>query len=520
MSGPAGRPAPRHVVLVGMPGAGKTSTGRALAALIGRGFVDTDETVERTSGMSVAELFRRHGEEAFRAAEHDALADALGASPPRVVAAGGGAVLAPANRALFEGSDVVWLRADTDTLAARLGAAGDRPLLAGDPAGALARLDAERAPLYAAVATVVVDVDGLSADQAALRAVGALQRRVRVGLAGRGYDVVVGPGAARLLAEVLPRGARRCCLVTQEGIPVAVETGLETTRLEIGRGERAKSVATLEALWRRFVAAGLTRADVVVALGGGMVSDVAGFAAATYHRGVRVVHVATTLLAQVDAAIGGKTGINLPEGKNLVGAFWQPSAVLCDTDVLLSLPGREWRSGLGEMAKYAFLGVEDLDDLPLVEQVARCVAAKAAVVAADEREAGARARLNYGHTLAHALEAVGLAGDEGDPGALDLRHGEAVAIGLVFAARLAERLGRIGPERVARHLEVVRGYGLPDTLPAAAEDDALVAAMARDKKATAGLTFVLDGPRGVEPVAGVDPAVVSEVLATWRKEAP
>ncbi len=200
-----------------------------------------------------------------------------------------------------------------------------------------------------------------------------------------------------------------------------------------------------------------------MAVGGGVVTDVAGFAAAAYHRGVPVVHVATTLLAQVDAAIGGKTGVNLPEGKNLVGAFWQPAAVLCDTEVLESLPPEEYRSGLGEMAKYAFLGAEGLADLPLAERVARCVEIKAAVVAADEREAGQRAVLNYGHTLAHALET-----HASDIGA-DLRHGEAVAIGLVFAALLARRLGRIDDERVEDHRRVVDGYGLPAELPAGAD---------------------------------------------------
>jgi 5-deoxy-5-amino-3-dehydroquinate synthase len=254
---------------------------------------------------------------------------------------------------------------------------------------------------------------------------------------------------------------------------------------------------------------GLTRADAVVAVGGGLVTDVAGFAAAVYHRGVAVVHVPTTLLAMVDAAIGGKTGVNLPEGKNLVGAFWQPSAVLCDTDLLASLPEREWRSGYGEMAKYHFLTGEDLSAMSLDERVARCVAIKAEVVAGDEREApgagpGGRALLNYGHTLAHALEIAGRH---------DLRHGEAVGIGLVFAAELAHTLERVGPDRVARHREVVAGYGLDTELPAGLAADGLLALMQRDKKAIAGLTFVLDGPQGLEVVEGVEPGVVRSTLA-------
>jgi 5-deoxy-5-amino-3-dehydroquinate synthase len=222
------------------------------------------------------------------------------------------------------------------------------------------------------------------------------------------------------------------------------------------------------------------------------------------------VNVATTLLAQVDAAVGGKTGVNLPEGKNLVGAFWQPMAVLCDTATLSTLDPGEWACGRGEMAKYAFLGEGTPDasllTLPLDEQVARCVAIKAAVVAADEREGGRRAVLNYGHTLAHALEAAGFE----DP-ARRLRHGEAVAIGLVYAALLARRLGRIDEARVALHRSVVAGFDLSADLPPGSDAEGLVEAMGRDKKAIHDLTFVLDGPGGVETVRGVDPA---DALAT------
>jgi 5-deoxy-5-amino-3-dehydroquinate synthase len=271
-------------------------------------------------------------------------------------------------------------------------------------------------------------------------------------------------------------------------------------------GEAAKRLDVVEELCRGFARFGLTRADVVVSVGGGVVCDLAGFAAAVYHRGVAVVHVATTLLAQVDAAIGGKTGVNLPEGKNLVGAFWQPGAVLCDTEVLDTLSARELRSGCGEMAKYHFLTGVDLMALPLDERIAECVRIKASVVSSDERERerGGRAVLNYGHTLAHALET---------DGGYDLRHGEAVAIGLVFAAELARVLDRIDDARVADHRRVVEGYELPSRLPAGAEVDRLVVLMTRDKKAVTGMTFVLDGPRGIEPVGGVERAAIDKALA-------
>ena len=338
--------------------------------------------------------------------------------------------------------------------------------------------------------------------------------RVPVGLGDRSYEVVVSAGARHLLREVLPATAVRAAVVTQEAIPVAVDPGVASETFTIGPGESAKSLATVEDLCRRFARFGLTRRDVVVAVGGGVVTDAAGFAAAVYHRGVTVVHVPTTLLGQVDAAIGGKTGVNLPEGKNLVGAFWQPGAVLCDTEVLDTLPPREYRSGCGEMAKYHFLVPEgeDLEALALDERVVRCVEIKASFVAGDERETsdgttpGAgrpRACLNYGHTLAHALETAG---------GYDLRHGEAVAIGLGFAARLAARLGRIDEARVLRHDRVVEGYGLPRSLPPGGDTGALIDLMGRDKKARGGLSFVLDGPAGVEPVHGVARAEVEAAL--------
>jgi 5-deoxy-5-amino-3-dehydroquinate synthase len=328
--------------------------------------------------------------------------------------------------------------------------------------------------------------------------------QVTVELGDRSYPVLVGAGARHRLAEVIPVGAGRAAVVTQENIPWPVDTGIEQRNFLIEDGEEAKNLETIEELCRGFARWNLHRSDVIVAVGGGVVTDVAGFAAAVYHRGVAVIHVPTSLLGQIDAAIGGKTGVNIREGKNLVGAFWQPSAVLCDTETLTTLPPREYRSGLGEMAKYAFLGVPGLRDMALDDAVAACVECKASIVGDDEREAGYRALLNYGHTLAHALETAG---------AYDLRHGEAVAIGLVFAARLAERIGRIGPHRVEEHVHLVAAYDLPIMPPPGFDPEELIAIMTRDKKATGeGLTFVLDGPAGLEVVRGIDEAVVAQVL--------
>jgi 5-deoxy-5-amino-3-dehydroquinate synthase len=337
-------------------------------------------------------------------------------------------------------------------------------------------------------------------------------REIKVELGDRSYPVLIGDGVRHELSRLLPPSAQRVMFVTQQDVVDAgwlsgVDPGVPYQVSVIPDGEANKSLVTFETLIRTFAANGLSRADVVVAVGGGIVTDIAGFAAATYHRGMPYVNIATTLLAQVDAAIGGKTGVNIPEGKNLVGAIWQPAAVLCDTETLTSLPPREWACGKGEMAKYAFLGDPPRPEQEMEEQVARCVAIKAEVVAADEREGDRRMVLNYGHTLAHALEAAGL---EAHPD-WDLRHGEAVAIGLIYAARLAQRLGRIDEARVIEHRAVVGGYDLPSALPAGAIAAELVTFMGRDKKAQQDLTFVLDGPNGVEPVRGV---AESDVLAT------
>ncbi len=347
--------------------------------------------------------------------------------------------------------------------------------------------------------------------------------RIRVDLAERGYDVVVGRGAAEDLASVLA-GRRRAALVTQATVPVGIADdaraaldagGVGHETFLMGDGEDHKTLATVDDLCRRFAQSGLLRGDAVVALGGGVVGDTAGFAAAVYYRGVDVVQVPTTLLAMVDAAIGGKTGVNLAEGKNLVGAFHQPLAVLADPNALATLSDREYRCGLGEIAKYALIGDDFVsgrtselvarDPAVLSDVIARSARMKADYVAADELErTGTRAVLNYGHTLAHALEtASGHA----------LLHGEAVAIGLVFAGHLAGTLERIDQRAVAHHEALVGALGLPTHAPPGMRADDLVPIMARDKKAGGGLTFMLAGPSGIERVDDPDPAAVRKALA-------
>jgi 3-dehydroquinate synthase len=347
----------------------------------------------------------------------------------------------------------------------------------------------------------------------------APDRRIRVDLGPRSYDIVVGTGVLDRVAVALP-GRARVAVVSQAVIanryadPLLAaldDAGTVAELFLIDDGEAAKSLPTVESLCRRFAAWGLLRGDAVVALGGGVVGDTAGFTAAAYHRGVACLQAPTTLLAQVDAAIGGKTGVNLPEGKNLVGAFHQPVGVLCDVATLATLPEREYVAGLGEVAKYAFMGDAELsatladedaaaallarDPAVLADVVARSAAIKAAVVSADEQErTGLRATLNYGHTLGHALETVGRYG---------LLHGEAVAVGLVFAAELAAALDRLPPDAPAATRTMLARFGLPTAAPDGLAAADLLALMRRDKKASGGLTFVLPAP-GAGPLERVD----------------
>jgi 3-dehydroquinate synthase len=368
----------------------------------------------------------------------------------------------------------------------------------------------------------------------------ATSRTIGVELGPRRYDISVGSGVLARVATPLA-GRARVAVVSQQDIAdlyaepllAALQAAGGAAELFLmGEGEEAKSLTTVESLCRRFAAWGLLRGDAVVGLGGGVVGDTAGFTAAAYHRGVACLQAPTTLLAQVDAAIGGKTGVNLPEGKNLVGAFHQPLAVLCDVDTLATLPDREYRAGLGEVAKYALMtgntpgpGMGDAelsatladetaaaallarDPAVLSDVVARSAAIKAAVVSADEHErTGLRATLNYGHTLAHALETLDHYG---------LLHGEAVAVGLVFATELAAALTRLPGDAPDTTRQMLARFGLPTAAPDGLAADDVITLMRRDKKAAGGLTFVLPAVDGgpLERVDDPPPAAVERALA-------
>ncbi|MBW4077835.1 MAG: 3-dehydroquinate synthase [Acidobacteria bacterium] len=347
---------------------------------------------------------------------------------------------------------------------------------------------------------------------------------VEIALKDRAYEVVLGEGVRREVFDFIRHSRPRA-----QALVVVTSSSFRTQSwfdfvdaervqvIEVPEGESAKNFSALEDLCEELAQRKLSRDDVLIGVGGGAITDVVGFAAAVYLRGVPVVHVATSLVGQVDAAIGGKTAINLAAGKNLVGAFHQPLGVFCDFETLASLPERERLSGMGEIAKCWLLegrDVRSLEATSLAQLIEMSVRLKAAIVGEDELESGRRALLNYGHTLAHAIEALALARD-----ADELRHGEAVAIGLAYAARLAHVLGRVDADVVVRHDEVLDTLGLHRNVPRDLDTMDIVRTMGHDKKAHHDLTFVLAGPQGFEVVAGIDPETVVRVLESFRGEA-
>ncbi len=521
--------------LVGMMGSGKSTVGPLLAERLGFTFVDVDAEIERQSGRTIPDLFAGEGEAGFRRWEAQVL-QTLTQRPGLVLATGGGAVLDPANwRAMRAGGLVVWLQAPLDLLWQRVAGDAHRPLLAGPDARArFERLAQSRTPLYAQ-ADVVVDASGpphevVEAIVAALAPWQVGETRLEVALGDRSYPVVVGVGCldqlGRLCREQGLQG--KALLVTdatveplyaQRALRSLAQAGLAASCAVIPAGESAKELATVTRLYEAAVEARLDRRSFVVALGGGVVGDIAGFVAATYLRGIPFVQVPTTLLAQVDASVGGKVGVNLPQGKNLVGAFHQPRLVLADVATLRSLSRRELLSGLAEVIKSGLIADAPLVHLvaerraqllaahppTLLEAVRRSVQVKAAVVAQDEREDGLRAILNFGHTFGHALETL--------TGYQRYTHGEAVAIGMVAAAHLSAQLGLISTAEAQWVAELIAATGLPTHTDV--DPEAWLAAMSRDKKAVNGhLRFVvLEGLGRAAVRADVSPAMVRQALA-------
>jgi 3-dehydroquinate synthetase/shikimate kinase len=539
------------VVLVGLPGSGKSAVGRRLAHRHDARFVDLDDTIEKAAGRSIAEIFAERGEDGFRALERQAVAE-LGPADPAptirtVIATGGGAVIDPRNRwALYRGRLPVWLDVRPEVLAQRLRRSPNvRPLFAGrDPMGAIRDLTRDRERFYSAahrlngvaeLAAIVERIDTLAAEQAGRRTVAPTPL-----LRGRtlGGDLVIGEAVAASVVSDALRGlrARRAILVSEPGaweaVGGALETGLAADgwvveQILLPRGEAAKRLSVVESATRELARRRAERGEPVVALGGGALGDVAGFIAASWLRGVPLIHVPTTLVAQIDSSIGGKTGVDLPEGKNLVGAFHPPASIVADVQVLESLPERERRAALGEAVKMAALGDEALFSLlesdgpaiargdaaavesgAVAELVERAAWAKVVVVEADEKEGGAdrRITLNLGHSLGHAVEAAG--------GFAQLRHGEAVAHGLRGAVRIGRELGVTPAARADRIERLLTTLGLA-TMPLGFGLDAVLDALATDKKhADGALRWVLPTGDGTIIRSDVPADVVQRAAAS------
>lgn len=492
------------IVLVGFMGAGKTTVGMLLADKLGLPLVDTDAAIERSEGRPVAEIFETDGEARFRTLERDAVASAL-EGPESVVSVGGGAMGDPTSRAALEWHTVIYLDVSYPEAMRRVGHDPGRPMLNFTDPKAL--FDA-REPIYKRLATHVIDTDGIPPDHVVARIIQVAELQtssgpaaVHVRLGSRSYPVFVGGDISRDVVGILKLAPHeRVFVITHQHLMASskplidsfVTTGAVVATLVVDEGEASKSLEVAGSLLGEIATARANRSDLVVGFGGGVVCDLAGFVASTYHRGMPVLQAPTTLLAQVDAAVGGKTAVNLPAGKNLVGTIHQPVAVVCDVSLLRSLPDVELRSGMAEVVKYGLIVDPSLLDLisssvDLIMQrdeeilttlVRRSVAIKADIVSADERETGRREVLNYGHTFGHAIEH-----------ATGMRHGEAIAIGMLAAARLAIVLGMLDEGALELHRRPLELLGLPTSRHF--DVDATLDLLKQDKKHRDGSRFVL-----------------------------
>jgi shikimate kinase / 3-dehydroquinate synthase len=514
-------PHPRAIALIGFMGAGKSAAGRVLSDALGEPLADSDAAIEEDDGHPVAEIFESEGEAGFRAREERVALDVLGRGG--IVALGGGAVESERVREALRDDVAVWCNVDLEVAWERASRNQKRPLAR--DRDEFERRFRDRRPLYESVAGAVLPPMAREAASAAAPWLAALRDAPGVRLAwatseSGQYPAAVGPGAAALLARVgdeagLPRRwfavADRAVLADHAGLLPGPEATIETSG-----GEQSKTIAEAERVLTELTRLGARRDDGVVALGGGVVGDLAGFCAATFQRGIPVAHLPTTLVGQVDSAYGGKTGVDLPEAKNYVGAYHQPVAVLADTRTLETLPAEELAAGYAEVLKTALIaggalwervrGLDRIEGPELDEIVFACARTKLDVVAADERDAGRRAVLNLGHTVGHAIEA---ASDYGR-----YRHGEAVGLGMLAALRLS------GAAALRDEVTgLLATQGLPTRLDPAVDVDAILAAVERDKKRTsAGVGFVLLERPG-EPRIGqrVDPASVREAVEELRE---
>ena len=487
------------LVLVGFMGAGKSTGARALAAELGASAVDSDRELELELGEPIEDFFDRQGEAAFRAREEEKVCELLGRGDAAVIALGGGAVQSERVREALARHTVIHLEVDSENAWRRASGRG-RPL-ARDPAR-FAQLQSDRVALYESVADAVMPPGDRDALRRALPFLTALRdapagiRLLWASAESGDYPVFLGPGLIE--SGWFPPLSGRRHVVSDENV-AALHLVQGDSRILLAAGEENKTLGAAEQVLRSLARAGAERSDLVVAVGGGVVGDLAGFCAAVYQRGMRHVQVPTTLVSQVDSAYGGKTGVDLPEGKNYAGAYHQPAAVLCDPAVLDSLPAEEAAAGYAEVVKTALIAGGALwarvrqGERPGPAEIMGCVRTKLAVVAQDERDGGRRQVLNLGHTVGHAVEAA--------TGYGRYRHGEAVGIGLLAALRLS------GREALrAEVADLLAARGLPLSFSGTAVDEVL-AVIARDKKRQGGrVPFVLvEAPGAVTPGHEVDP---------------
>ncbi|WP_109033961.1 3-dehydroquinate synthase [Streptomyces rubrogriseus] len=534
------------IVMVGPMGVGKSTVGQLLAERLGTGYRDTDEDIVTAQRRAIAEIFVDEGEAAFRTLEKEAVRTAL-AEHEGVLSLGGGAILDADTRALLAGQSVVYLSMDVEEAVKRTGLNAARPLLAVNPRKQWRELMEARRHLYEEVATAVVATDGRTPEEVTQAVLDAVElqtvspggqppdprpedavvndvTRIEIGgtAGSEPYEVLVGRQLLGELGGLIGTKAKRVAVIHPEALAETGDAlradlagqGYEAIAIQVPNAEEAKTAEVAAYCWKALGQSGFTRTDVIVGVGGGASTDLAGFVAATWLRGVRWIAVPTTVLAMVDAAVGGKTGINTAEGKNLVGSFHPPAGVLCDLAALDSLPVNDYVSGLAEVIKAGFIADPSILDLieadpqaartpagpHTAELIVRSIKVKAEVVSSDLKEAGLREILNYGHTLGHAIE---------KNERYKWRHGAAVAVGMHFAAELGRLAGRLDDATADRHRTILESVGLPlhyryDQWPKLVEN------MKVDKKSRGDLLrfIVLDGLAKPTVLEGPDPAVL------------
>ncbi|CAN5500767.1 bifunctional shikimate kinase/3-dehydroquinate synthase [soil metagenome] len=538
---------PQRIVLIGPSGSGKSHLGSLLAEALERDFVDLDAEIESRIGMPIDEFFARFGQPAFRAIESEMLGDAC-SRMGTVVATGGGAVLAPRNWASMRpGSVIIGLTAGVETLvdrverqAARLGRSAVRPNMAGDPHRRMREMLDAREKFYAQ-ADVIIDTEGQSIDDVLEVALAAVEVRAKQQLIPslsiessiERSDLYVGRGTRRGLPALVSQrwpAAGKLWIISDDRVAshwledVAeplMSSGYAVRTIIVPAGEASKSLDQLGSILVEMTAAGVSRTDVVVALGGGVVGDLAGFAAAVCLRGLSLVQLPTSLLAMVDSSVGGKTAINTPSGKNMVGAFYQPGLVLIDTEFLSTLAAEEYRSGMSEVIKHSLIqpstplgsgelasilealpSLEPIDETRVDEVVLQNVMTKHSVVQEDERESGLRMILNFGHTAGHAIEADGYR----------YRHGEAVGLGMLVATHIAIALDLCAADRYLELQQILDRAGLPTRYEG--NVSTVIENMKADKKNLSGVQrWILPvGRQGVEVRTGIEPEIITEAL--------